>query len=171
MASFVLVAATLLIGLVTLRATTGSPDLEVRAVFPFNDATDRLRFLSTRSDRDQLVVVPFKQIYGRFIVQNRSPYSARGVSVRVEFINCSGIEPTDGWVELHRISTYGLSQMQWDGGSNFNVQGHWSRHLPLLDFSGLQQFGEGSALRVTVTADGTRPRESTIPIYFTLGPL
>ena len=76
-----------------------------------------------------------------------------------------GVGEQAGWQVTERVTTVGVTEIQWDGGADHMIHGEWSRTLPAITLRGARLVGEsGSKLIVTLVADGISPCSTDVPI-------
>jgi hypothetical protein len=93
-------------------------------------------------------------------VENTSDWSARNVAVRVDFQGIRGVTQSQDWriAAYHPHVTNEVIALQWEGGADYAIHGHWSRELPDLYLNNalVEAPGENCALVVDVVAEGFR---------------
>jgi hypothetical protein len=93
-------------------------------------------------------------------VENTSDWSARNTAVRVDFEGVRGVIQPQDWriAAYHSDVTNEVIALQWEGGADYAVHGHWARDLPdlFLNEAVVQAPGQNCALVVDVVAEGFR---------------
>lgn len=85
--------------------------------------------------------------------------------VRIQLEGLGSLGPQEGWQTVTFATSVGITAIQWDGGTDSIVHGQWSRALPALDFSDVcELFPGGTALIVTIVADGVAPLVRRLPV-------
>ena len=95
----------------------------------------------------------------RISVENTSEWSARNVSVRVDFKGIRNFKhPLEWTVAALHFTTGEVIGVQWEGGADYAVHGRWPRELPILDLQDaiLEAPGDDCAMLVDVVAEGFR---------------
>jgi hypothetical protein len=102
----------------------------------------------------------------RISVENISEWSARNVAVRVDFKGIRNFKHPAEWsVAAVHSATNEVVSVQWEGGADYAIHGHWPRELPLfyLNDAVLEAPGDDCAMSVDVVAEGFR-QAWTFPI-------
>ncbi len=109
-------------------------------------------------DRYQIASPP----YLPFRLVNRSGFSARNPSVRVNFTDAMLSNQLD-WKITRR--TGDDVSLQWSGGGDVSVHGHWEQNVPSVDLTGTDVWVRQSVtLTVEVVAEGFRLSPQQVPI-------
>jgi hypothetical protein len=91
-------------------------------------------------------------------VENTSDWSARNVAVRVDFKGIRRVPHAGGWVvaAYHRFARSEITALQWEGGADYAIHGHWARDLPTLYLNDalLEAPGDDCAMVVDIVAEG-----------------
>jgi len=99
------------------------------------------------------------------VLENKTKYAARNPGLRIEFFGLLFNGPPPEWTPVERWGEKnGLKAIQWDGGTDNIVHGKWSRALPIVGFNEIVVHGPMPSLKVTVVADGCRPKEFNFPL-------
>jgi hypothetical protein len=108
----------------------------------------------------------YRQGEGSVVLFNDSKYSARNPGVRVELVGIGALRAQlPGWQVVATANQIGATALQWDGGVHNIVHGNWARTLPQLDLSDAALYGdEDPALKITLVADGVKPRTTVLPV-------
>ncbi len=96
----------------------------------------------------------------RITVENTSDWSARNVAVRVDFRGIRRVPHSGGWdiADYHAAVTNEIVALQWEGGADYAIHGHWPRTLPTIHLTDalLEAPGDDCAIIVDVVAEGFR---------------
>jgi hypothetical protein len=99
-------------------------------------------------------------------IENTSDWSARNVAVRLDFKGIRRIPHALGWTVAGRDQvTDEINALQWEGGADFAIHGHWPRPLPALSLNGalFEANVHECGVVVEVVAEGFR-KSWTYPI-------
>jgi hypothetical protein len=96
----------------------------------------------------------------RITVENTSDWSARNVAVRVDFKSIRRIAHPGGWdiADYHAAITNEIIALQWEGGADYAIHGHWPRTLPTIYLTDalIEAPADECAMVVDVVAEGFR---------------
>ncbi|WP_405879453.1 hypothetical protein OG762_12865 [Streptomyces sp. NBC_01136] len=166
----ILTAVAAFLALLAYRAATGLPSLDVAVTFNFSFPNEPV-FVAASGDDDeassgeQRRISNFKQSLATVTLTNSSTYAAKNPGVRIELEGLGGRGEQPGWEQIAFVTTVGMTQIQWDGGTDSIVHGQWSRTLPRLDLGDVQELLPGAtALVVTIVADGITPIVKRLPV-------
>lgn len=161
-----LTAVAAVVALLAYRAATGRPDLDVEITFNFSFPNAPV-FAAMPNEDDAMGrrLEGFKQTAATVTLRNASEYAAKNPGVRIELEGLGGLGDQDGWEIVAFVTSVGITAIQWDGGTDSIVHGRWSRALPALDFNDVQELvSGGTALVVTIVADGVAPVSRRLPV-------
>lgn len=158
--AFVLVAWGVVVALAAYVSATGSPDLTVVVAFK-NSAPNNPVFEAAQKDSSHNIprtyIKPDARLEASVTITNKSKYSARNPGVRISFQGLGGIREQDGWETLDYVPSLENRDLQWDGGADYIIHGHWSRTLPTLNLRGMYIYEQYGAIHVNFAADGFGP--------------
>jgi hypothetical protein len=96
----------------------------------------------------------------RISVENTSDWSARNVAVRADLRGIRRVPQAGGWAiaAYHPALTNEITALQWEGGADYAIHGHWTRELPAvyLNDALIEAPGDNCAVIVDVVAEGFR---------------
>jgi hypothetical protein len=96
----------------------------------------------------------------RVAVENTSDWSARNVAVRVDFNGMRRVPHAHGWsiAAYHQAVQNEIVALQWEGGADYAIHGHWTREMPnlFLNDAVVEAPGEECSIVVDVVAEGFR---------------
>jgi hypothetical protein len=174
--------------LIAYWQASGHPSLSPAIIFPGQDINDPLFGVEGRSLPHwvHLNAPPFSThelslnsgdpllsltnhgapLVGAVYLDNKTKYSARNPGMRIEFVGLLFNALTPGWTPVERQdpTKNGYRSIQWDGGTDNIIHGHWMRSLPELNLSESIILSKDPALLVTVVADGCSPSRSWISL-------
>jgi hypothetical protein len=162
-----LTAVAAIVALLAYLAATGRPDLDIAITFNFSFPNEPV-FVAQRDEEATLgwrTIERFKQSLATVTLKNASSYAAKNPGVRIELEGLGGFGEQQGWETLTFATSVGVTAIQWDGGTDSIIHGRWSRALPSLDLSDIKELvRDGTALVVTVVADGVAPVSRRFPV-------
>jgi hypothetical protein len=153
--------------LAAYMAASGVPDLDVEVRFPFSEVNlPHFRAADDQPDGNSIKIEPYKQGIGTLTIRNQSSYSAKNPGIRVKLVGILGFTGAHGWTTTAFGTTVGVTEIQWDGGSDQMIHGRWTRVLPEIDLREIRlaRAFKDPRLEVTLVADGIRPKTVAIPM-------
>ncbi|MGW0412991.1 hypothetical protein ACWDZX_17070 [Streptomyces collinus] len=166
----ILTAVAAFLALLAYRSATGLPSLDVAITFNFSFPNEPVFVVASDDDDgasngEQRRIADFKQSLATVTLTNSSTYAAKNPGVRIELEGLGGLGEQPGWEPVAFVTTVGMTQLQWDGGTDSIVHGQWSRTLPPLSFGGVEELLPGATtLVVTIVADGITPIVKRLPV-------
>lgn len=170
-ASLVVVSLAGIVAILAYQIASGTPKLTFELQFPFS----RMNAPSFRLDAVLDVphtspwrrIAEFKQTDGILVLKNESRYTARNPGVRIKFQGFVGIPGQNYWQTTTHVTSVGVTEIQWDGGTDHMIHGEWSRTLPTFSLLGASLLpDEQPKLIVTVVADGVSPASVELPVLW-----
>jgi|ERR1700687_226319 len=151
-----------LVALLAYALADEKPDLSVLLDGKPLEAGFDLNLANPTADRYE-VVAPRYLI---FRLVNHSGFSARNPAVRVNFTEAMAVDPgfSPQWGVTYR--TGDDISVQWSGGADISVHGHWEQNAPPLNLVGSTAtwVRQGIGMTVEVVAEGFRLPAQKVPI-------
>jgi hypothetical protein len=97
------------------------------------------------------------RVWVQVSLENPTDWSARNVAARVDFNQVRGISFPSEWdVAAQHQVTNEVVGVQWEGGANYAVHGHWTRHLKPITMTDaiIEAPGDNCFMTVEVVAEG-----------------
>ncbi|MEU8952077.1 hypothetical protein [Streptomyces sp. NPDC048489] len=165
-----LTAVAAVLALLAYRAATGIPSLDIAITFNFSFPNEPV-FEAASGDDDEVIgdewrrIASYKQSWATVTLTNSSAYAAKNPGVRIQLEGLGGLGEHQGWEQVSFVTSVGTTQIQWDGGTDSIVHGQWSRTLPTLNLADVRELVPGgTALVVTIVADGITPIVKRLPV-------
>src|SRR5438445_9906701 len=121
-----------------------------------------LHLTNPTADRFEVAAPP----YLVFRLVNHSGFSARNPAIRVSFTDAIAVDPatSPAWGVTYR--TADDISLQWYGGADISVHGHWDQIVPPLVLVGSTQtwVRQGIGITVEVVAEGFRLPAQKVPV-------
>lgn len=171
--TFMLTVVAAIVALRAYAVSTGPPRLRMQLDFPFSDL-NKPSFTATFEENGIVRAEDFKQLACAVRIRNDANYSARNPAVVIRlhdmafFPDYESLKGT-GWVAIEFVTTYGVTIVQWDGGSDYSIHGNSVRRLPDLALYKLHTSpNPDPCLEIDILADGYN-RHIIVPVEFKSG--